>query len=862
MSGRKTMNERYDARTVEAKWQAAWDGAGLFRAERDGDRPTYYVLEMFPYPSGRIHMGHVRNYTMGDLVARYKRARGYDVLHPMGWDAFGLPAENAAFERGVHPAEWTYANIETMRGQLRSMGLSIDWEREFATCHPGYYEHQQALFLDFFEAGLVERKESWVNWDPVDQTVLANEQVIDGRGWRSGAPVEKRRLAQWFLRITRFAEELLDALDALPRWPEKVRLMQRNWIGRSDGARVLFPIDGRDQALEVFTTRPDTLFGASFCALSPNHPLASALAAADPALAAFIAACNRAGAGEREIETAEKRGHDTGLRVRHPLAAGRTLPLYVANFVLMEYGTGAIFGCPAHDQRDLEFARGHGLPVIPVVCPPGQDPESVEIGDEAYTGDGTAINSDFLNGLAVAEAKQRATAVLTERGAGAAATSYRLRDWGISRQRYWGCPIPMVHCAACGVVPVPRDSLPVRLPADVSFDTPGNPLDHHPTWKWIPCPRCGVAAARDTDTMDTFVDSSWYFARFCAARADTPLPAEEVEPWLPVDQYIGGIEHAVLHLLYSRFYTRALRLCGHLSIDEPFAGLFTQGMVCHETYRDEDGRWYYPAEVEPRPGGGMAARHDGRSVITGRSEAMSKSKRNTVDPEAIIEAYGADTARLFMLSDSPPERDLEWSDTGVKGAWRYITALWRLVEEPPIALPPPSAAAPAHAALAAPLRALRKTIHRTIAGVTEDLERFRFNRAVARVRALTNALAAIEDLPDAGFVMREGLETVARLTGPMVPHLAEEMWRRLGHGSWLAREPWPEPEAALLADDIVVVAVQVDGKKRATISLPTGHDRAEAESAAMADGGVQRALAGRAVRKVIVVPGRIVNVVT
>ena len=855
------MSERYDAQAVEAKWQAAWEDAGLFRAERGGGRPTYYVLEMFPYPSGRIHMGHVRNYTMGDVVARYKRARGFDVLHPMGWDAFGLPAENAAFERGVHPAEWTYANIATMRGQLRMMGLSIDWEREFATCHPGYYEHQQALFLDFFEAGFVERKEAWVNWDPVDRTVLANEQVVDGRGWRSGAVVEKRRLAQWFFRITRFADELLEALEALPRWPDKVRLMQRNWIGRSEGARILFPIEGRDEALEVFTTRPDTLFGASFCALSPNHPLATSLAASDSALADFIAECNRAGIGERDIEAAGKRGFDTGVMVRHPFDAERTLPLYVANFVLMDYGTGAIFGCPAHDQRDLDFARDQGLPVIPVVCPLGDDADSVEIGSEAYIGDGTAINSEFLNGLSVTDAKARAVAELAERGAGGSAVSYRLRDWGISRQRYWGCPIPVVHCASCGVVPVPREVLPVRLPDDVTFDTPGNPLDRHHTWKHTTCPRCGAAAERDTDTMDTFVDSSWYFARFCAARANEPLPEEDVAPWLPVDQYIGGIEHAVLHLLYSRFFTKALKRCGYVTIDEPFAGLFTQGMVCHETYRDADGRWYYPDQVETRAGN-LVTKEDGRPIAIGRSEAMSKSKRNTVDPEAIIEAYGADTARLFMLSDSPPERDLEWTDTGVKGAWRYVAALWRLVSAPSVSLPPCGAPLPSLEALPAPLRELRRTTHKTIAGVTDDLERFRFNRAVARVRELTNALSAIEDAPGAGHVMREGLETAIRLLGPVVPHLAEEAWRRLGHDGWLAGEPWPEPDPALLADDVVVIAVQVDGRKRATISLPAGHDRVEAETAAMADGGVRRALAGREVRKVIVVPGRIVNVVT
>ena len=654
------MSERYDAQTVEAKWQAAWEDAGLFRAERTDGRPTYYVLEMFPYPSGRIHMGHVRNYTMGDVVARYKRARGFDVLHPMGWDAFGLPAENAAFERGVHPAEWTYANIATMRGQLRLMGLSIDWEREFATCHPGYYAHQQALFLDFFEAGLVERKEAWVNWDPVDRTVLANEQVVDGRGWRSGALIEKRRLAQWFFRITRFADELLEALEELPRWPDKVRLMQRNWIGRSEGARILFPIEGRDEALEVFTTRPDTLFGASFCALSPNHPLAISLAESDSALAAFIAECNLAGVGERDIEAAGKRGFDTGVRVRHPFAAGRTLPLYVANFVLMDYGTGAIFGCPAHDQRDLDFARSQGLPVIPVVCPPGADAHAVEIGDEAYVGDGTAINSDFLNGLSVAEAKARAIAALAERNAGGTAVSYRLRDWLISRQRYWGCPIPVVHCTACGVVPVPRDALPVRLPEDVTFDSPGNPLDRHPDWKNTTCPRCAAAAVRDTDTMDTFVDSSWYFARFCAARADEPLPAGEVAPWLPVDQYIGGIEHAVLHLLYSRFFTKALKLCGHVDIEEPFAGLFTQGMVCHETYRDADGRWYYPDEVETRTGrtgGSRGWAPDRHRPVGGDEQVQAQHRRSRGDHRGLRRRHGAALHALRQPAGARPGMD-------------------------------------------------------------------------------------------------------------------------------------------------------------------------------------------------------------
>ena len=856
------MSERYNAKKIEAKWQAAWDAEGADRAEIDSTKPKYYVLEMFPYPSGKIHMGHVRNYTMGDVVARYKRARGFNVLHPMGWDAFGLPAENAAMERGVHPGEWTYGNIATMRRQLKSMGLSLDWEREIATCHPGYYVHQQHMFLDFLEAGLAYRKESWVNWDPVDNTVLANEQVIEGRGWRSGALVEKRLLSQWFFRITEYANELLEALNGLNRWPDKVCLMQSNWIGRSTGAKVNFELMGGNgggesaKPLEVYTTRPDTLFGASFCALSPNHPLSTELARDNPAIAKFAEECNRLGTGEETIEKAEKIGIDTGIRARHPFIEGLELPVYVANFILMEYGTGAIFGCPAHDQRDLDFARKYELPVIPVVCPPDQDAATFEIGTEAYIDNGRLINSDFLNGLDVQNAIERVINKLVTDNQGEATINYRLRDWGISRQRYWGCPIPIIHCTECGTLPVPRNELPVLLPENVAFDTPGNPLDAHPTWRNVPCPQCGAAAKRDSDTMDTFVDSSWYYARFCSPRAEDPVLKEDIGQWLPVDQYIGGVEHAVLHLLYSRFYMRAMKRCGYVTIDEPFAGLFTQGMVCHETYQDANGNWLYPEEVKPDGQGGMVRIEDGAAVMVGRSVSMSKSKRNVVDPEEIIETYGADTARLFMLSDSPPERDLEWSDTGIKGAWRFLGALWRMVEEIAAIESVPSANNGEGAS------DMQRAIHGAIAGVTGDLEKFHFNRAVARIRQLTNELAeGARKTPDEQAAHRVGLEIILRLLAPMTPHICAELWSQMGHKEKLFDMPWPEANERYLRQEIVTLPVQVNGKKRATIELPLNHDNSSAEEAALAHESVRRAIAGKEVRKVIVIPGKIVNVV-
>jgi leucyl-tRNA synthetase len=856
---------RYNFQETEVKWRGRWEQSGKFAVSIDTTRPKYYVLEMFPYPSGRIHMGHVRNYALGDLVARYKKARGFNVLHPMGWDAFGLPAENAAFERRVHPADWTNENIRTMREQLQAMGLSYDWNRELATCSPDYYRHEQKMFLDFLRNGLAYRKESWVNWDPAENTVLANEQVIDGRGWRSGAAVEKRLLSQWFLKITEYGDDLLESIKTLDRWPERVRLMQHNWIGRSEGAHVRFEIAGRDDALEVFTTRPDTLFGASFCAIAANHPLAASLAVGDEKLAGFIAECNRLSTSEAAVETAEKRGHDTGLKVRHPIVKGLELPIYVANFVLMEYGTGAIFGCPAHDQRDLDFARAYNLPVLPVVLPVGDDPSQFKIGEEAYIGDGTLFNSEFLDGLAIDAAKITIIKRLEANGSGRHATTYRLRDWGVSRQRYWGCPIPVIHCPTCGIVPVPDAELPVSLPTDVDFETPGNPLDNHPTWKHTTCPTCSAAAVRETDTFDTFFESSWYFARFCDPQGETAFSREAVDYWMPVDQYIGGIEHAVLHLLYSRFFTRALRKCGYIGIDEPFAGLMTQGMVCHETYRDSSG-WLFPDQVM-KTGNGRHVTVDGeRPVTIGRTEKMSKSRRNVVDPEAIIQTYGADTARLFMLSDSPPERDLEWTESGVEGAWRYLNRLWQRVTESEIPFPPANTPLPDN--LSASALDLERLIHKAIKAVSESIERWRFNSAVAQLRELSNALGALQAQtqgqaagPGEAWMLRRGYEVLLRMLEPMTPHIAEEIWERLGHNGFLCDVPWPEFDAALVTDETITIGVQVNGKLRGTIEIARDSAEETVRETALAIESVQKILAGNPPRRVIVVPNRIVNVV-
>ncbi|HEY9233683.1 MULTISPECIES: leucine--tRNA ligase [Phenylobacterium] len=857
---------RYNPKETEPKWRKAWADADVFRAgpPKPGT-PKYYALEMFPYPSGRLHMGHVRNYSLGDVVARYKRARGFNVLHPMGWDAFGLPAENAAMERGVDPRGWTYDNIAKMRSELKELGLSIDWSREFATCDAAYYGKQQDWFLDLWKRGLVYRKESVVNWDPIDQTVLANEQVVDGRGWRSGAIVEKRKLNQWFLRITDYAEELIEGLKTLDRWPDKVRLMQENWIGRSKGLRLKFGWGGQPQAgfeagLEVYTTRPDTLFGASFVGVAPDHPLAEQLAA-DPKVAAFIAECRKGGASEAEIETAEKIGFDTGLTVVHPLDPTWRLPVWIANFILMDYGTGAVFGCPAHDQRDLDFARKYGLPVNPVVLPPGEDAATFAVADEAYVGPGTIFNSKFLDGLEIEAAKAAAIAKIEQQDQGEGATVYRLRDWGVARQRGWGCPIPVVHCAKCGVVALPKDQLPVVLPDDMDFSKPGNALARHPTWKDTTCPECGGAATRETDTLDTFVDSSWYFARFTDTEAQAPIDKAAADYWLPVDQYVGGIEHAVLHLLYARFVTRALADEGMLSVREPFAGLFTQGMVTHETYRrKQSGEWVEPKEVEILAESGKRLARSlqtGEPLVIGDVEKMSKSKRNTVAPEEIFEVYGVDAARLFVLSDSPPERDTQWSAAGVEGAWRFVNRVWNEFDSQPAGPAP---------ALAADPKAdeLRAVTHRMIKGVTEAIETFRFNSGIARMYEFLNKLKEFPAEGAAPAVLaarHEALSVFARLISPFTPHLAEEAWARIGGEGMVVSAPWPEFDAALTQDAVRVLPVQVNGKRRGEISVAAGLEPAEVEKIVLDDPEITRRLEGLAIKKVIVVKDRIVNIV-
>jgi leucyl-tRNA synthetase len=877
MTADSSKNKRYNARAAEARWQSVWDARGIYATKNDDPRPKYYVLEMFPYPSGRIHMGHVRNYTMGDVVARFKRAMGNAVLHPMGWDAFGMPAENAAIDRKVHPKAWTYDNIASMKAQLKSMGLSLDWAREIATCDPAYYRHQQKMFLDFLRAGLVERKQSKVNWDPVDHTVLANEQVIDGRGWRSGAVVEQRELTQWFFKISDYSEDLLNALDTLERWPEKVRLMQKNWIGRSEGLALRFMLDpgttpNKENELEIFTTRPDTLFGAKFMALSPDHPLSAAAAAKNQKLAAFIADCKKMGTSQAAIDTAEKMGFDTGIKALHPFDASWKLPVYVANFILMEYGTGAIFGCPAHDQRDLDFVNKYGLGNTPVVCPPGQDPATFVITTTAYDGDGRMINSRFLDGRSIDEAKEEVAKRLERETRGnrpvaQRQVNYRLRDWGISRQRYWGCPIPIIHCEKCGVVGVPEKDLPVTLPEDVTFDKPGNPLDRHPTWKNVPCPQCSGPARRETDTMDTFVDSSWYFARFTDPWITTaPTDLKCVNEWLPVDQYIGGIEHAILHLLYSRFFTRAMHKTGHIGMDEPFAGLFTQGMVVHETYRSKSGDWVEPANVKI-DGLGDARRATlaatGEAVEIGGIEKMSKSKKNTIDPDDIIAAYGADTARWFMLSDSPPERDVIWTEEGVQGAWRFVQRLWRMIGEIADITGPDTR--PKEFGTAA--LNLRKAAHRALANVSDDIARLRFNRCVAHIyefaNALSDAIGAAETAPspDFAWALREAGDILVRLFHPMMPHLAEECWAALGHQTLVSAEAWPQVEPDLLVENTITLPVQINGKKRADVTVARDAENADIEAAVLALDAVIRALDGKRPKKVIVVPQRIVNVV-
>lgn len=845
------MAERYNIRETEEKWRGIWDKNQTFKVAEDPAKPKYYVLEMFPYPSGRIHVGHVRNYALGDVVARYRRAKGFNVLHPMGWDAFGLPAENAALERGEHPAKWTYANIEAMTVQMKQMGLSLDWSREVTSCSPDYYKHEQKMFLDFLKEGLAYRKESLVNWDPVENTVLANEQVVDGKGWRSGAPVERRKLNQWVLKITEYADELIDALKTLDRWPEKVRTMQENWIGKSQGAQLSWKLSGSDETIDVFTTRPDTLYGASFIAIAPDHPMAKKLGGDKPGFAEFIKSCQALGTSEAAIEQAEKIGFNTGAFVDHPFDASWKIPVYVANFVLMDYGTGAVFGCPAHDQRDFEFARKYQLPIKQVVSG-----DEADLSKEAYTGPGKIIESDFLTGLDVTDAKRAAIEKIEALGLGKGVTQYRLRDWGISRQRYWGCPIPIIHCEACGIVPVPEKDLPVELPKDVTFDKPGNPLDHHPTWKHVSCPQCGGNATRETDTFDTFFESSWYFARYADPQnAERGFEKAKADYWLPVDQYIGGVEHAVLHLLYSRFFTRAMKQCGYLSVSEPFSGLYTQGMVIHATYKDKDGKWLYPTEVENRDGV-FTRISDGSPVTVGRIEKMSKSKRNTIDPQDILDSYGADAARLFILSDSPPDRDLEWTESGVEGAWRYINRLHRLIAEN-TALPTGPVKDPS-----AQAEKLLQKAHQTLAAVAADIEAFHMNKAVARLRELSNAAESFKPGDDTDrAALRQVLEFIVQGFNPMIPHVTEELWEMLGYSSHLAHTDWPQLDDKYLVNDTLKIAVQVNGKARATIEIGRDLDAKQVEAVALSNADIIRAIDGKEIKKVIVVPGRIVNIV-
>jgi len=839
------MTSRFDPAVADRRWQQRWAEAQSFRADSDSPKPKSYVLEMFPYPSGRIHMGHVRNYTMGDVLARFRRMQGYEVLHPMGWDAFGMPAENAAMEKKVHPGSWTRQNIAAMREQLQRIGFALDWSRELATCDPDYYGHEQALFLDLMDAGLVFRKESEVNWDPVDMTVLANEQVIDGRGWRSGAAVERKKLSQWFLKITDFAEELLEGLGSLDQWPDKVRLMQENWIGKSRGLQFCFRLAGTAPGgacdIEVFTTRPDTIFGASFIAISPGHPIAEALAAERPEVAEFIASARAGGTSAADIETAEKIGFDTGLEVFHPFDPDLRLPVWIANFVLIDYGTGALYGVPGHDVRDFEFATKYRLPIRRVVAAAGGGASAPLT--EPETEPGIAVNSKFLDGLTSAQAAAEVIKRAEIAGWGQGKTQYRLRDWGVSRQRYWGTPIPVIHCDSCGPVGVPRGQLPVVLPEDVSFDIPGNPLDRHPTWNRVDCPQCGEPARRETDTLDTFVDSSWYFIRFASQPEGEPFDRAEAEKWLPVGQYIGGVEHAILHLLYARFWTRALERMGKIGLKEPFKGLFTQGMVTHETYLSSDGRWLMPDEVEIGAGNSLVERATGAPVSLGRVEKMSKSKKNTVDPEPILDRYGADAVRWFMLSDSPPERDLEWSEGGIEGAARFVQRIWRLARSP--------------AGNGGEDLPLKRKLHRTIAAVGEAIEGLQFNKSVAALYELASAIEKAQ--PSA--TRDEAVRTMLLLIAPGAPHLAEEAWAARGGAGMIADAPWPDFDPALLIDEEVTIAVQVNGKLRETMTAPRGLARDEAEARALALPRIQSQLAGAAPRKVIVVPDRLVNIV-
>ena len=838
---------KYNPSIIEKKWQRKWSELNSFNVKIDYTKPKYYVLEMFPYPSGAIHMGHVRNYTLGDLVARYKKAKGYNVLHPMGWDSFGLPAENAAIENKTHPSEWTNTNIENMKTQLKQMGLSYDWKRELSTCDPNYYKFEQKMFLDFYRAGIAYKKETLVNWDPVENTVLANEQVVDGRGWRSGAEVEKKKMKGWFLKISNFADELLSEIDNLDGWPEKVKTMQRNWIGKSHGATIRFSLENSSEKLEVFTTRPDTIFGATFIAISPHHPLAKRISDKDYKAAEFIKFCERNSSKEADIEKAEKHGFETNLSVLHPFKKDMKLKIFIANFILMDYGTGAIFGCPGHDQRDFDFAVKYSLDIIAVIKTEENLP---------FIGDGIHINSEFLNGLNTNDAIKLCIKKLKDLKVGEEKITYRIRDWGVSRQRYWGCPIPIIFCNNCGEVPVPENCLPVTLPKDINFNINGNPLDNHPTWKHTQCPKCNKKAIRETDTFDTFFESSWYFARFTDLNPSNALTDEAIKYWMPVDQYIGGVEHAVMHLLYSRFFMRALKHVNTINLDEPFTSLQTQGMVCHQTFKNKEEQWVFPNDIIKKDNEYFHFETK-EPVIAGRIEKMSKSKKNVVDPQQIIENYGADTARFFMLSDSPPNRDMEWSDSGVEGSWRFLNKLWKFVKS----LPSSNTKDELPTNLSKQNKELLTFMNTTIKDVTKAIDEFHFNIAVAQIRSLFNVIFSHEiknndDMKVVFFVTNKLLI----LINPMVPHLAEELWNSLGNENLISDEYWPKVDLNYIKKNNVKIPIQINGKVRAVIEVPIDLNKVDIEKIALKEKNVLKFL-NKNPKKVIIIPNRVVNFV-
>ncbi len=855
------MFDKYNFRVVEKKWRCYWDQHKTYEVPIDvkQDKDPYYVLEMFPYPSGRLHMGHTRNYTIGDVIARYSRAKGKTVLHPIGWDSFGLPAENAAIEQGVQPKKWTYGNIDSMREQFQELGFSFDWSREFASSDPEYYKQEQSIFLRFLEKKLAYQKESVVNWDPAENTVLANEQVIDGKGWRSGVSIERKRLKQWFLKITHFSEELLEALGELKGWPEKVRIMQENWIGKSLGSKVDFPIvgDGEKNSISIFTTRADTLYGASFIAISPSHPIAKEQAKSDTKLAAFVQECKKGGVSEEQLETAEKIGYRINIQVKHPFDPTWKIPVYVANYVLMDYGTGAVFACPAHDQRDLEFAQKYDLPIIPVVQ--GKDGKTWKPGDvKAYVEEGYLINSHFLNGLSTKEGKRKSIEVLEEKKLGEEQTVYRLRDWGVSRQRYWGCPIPIIYCNACGRVPVPEKDLPVLLPDEVDFSQPGNPLNTHSTWKHVACPECREPALRETDTFDTFFDSSWYFSRFCDPKNnERPFDPKKTEYWMPVDNYIGGIEHAVLHLLYARFFTRAMNMCGYTSLKEPFKNLLTQGMVCHETYKSQNGKWLYPTEVERQKDGKYIKIDDGTPVCVGRSEKMSKSKKNTVDSSAILKTYGADTARLFVMSDSPSDRNFDWSDEGVQGSWRFVNKVWRLSGEILSFLE--RAVDKDKDELA---KFFERKIHKELFNITKAFDDRHFNKAVAGLYTMANNMQGyLQEKSVCKKILKESLKIFLQVCAPFIPHVASELWERCGFGGLVDWEEWPLYNSEFLMSDECKIVIQINGKFRGALDIKKTERKEEILERVMALENIQRLLDGKKLNKIVYVPEKIINLV-